>query len=486
MRNTWFALGGVGLVALGFCACSSSGDSGGSGGNAGSGATGSGATGSGATGSGATGGSTGGSAQGGNAQGGSTGGTSQGGAGANGGAGGSVSYIPTEMGLRVAFFGDQSLSQDAKDLLTVIRNSNVDMVLHMGDFDYDDNPPAWESLMKDGLGDIPWFAVVGNHDTAKWSEYQQIIQRELDTISDVNCVGEVGVKHACTYKGFKFVLSGVGLLGNGHEDFLRQELGSSTNIWRMCGWHVNQYDMQLGGKGNEAGYGVYQRCQAEGAFIVNGHEHSYARTLTLTDVGNTGHGATGEWDVINLALGRTYVTVNGAGGVGLRDYEAARHDDDTWWSSGYASNVTIDDGVRTPTANIGDAAGVIIMEFGVDGDPRKARGEFRTVKGQIIDEWVVTQDPTGYGTNAGGGSGGSGGTGQGWDPQLCTAFCIKCASCQATSGFDEGDCRYQLSSGFELNDCQLGCAEGQTPSFDPATLPSGWQTMDCSEFDGSI
>ncbi len=485
MRNTWLALGGLGLVAVGFSACSSTGDSDGSGGNAGSGAT----AGAAATGSGATGG--GGSAQGGSAQGGSgqggSAGASTGGSSA-GGSGGATSYIPTEMGLRVAFFGDQSLSKDAKDLLGVIRAADVDMVIHMGDFDYNNNPAAWEKLMQDGLGEIPWFAVVGNHDTSKWTEYQQVIQRELDKISDVSCVGEVGVKHSCTYKGFKFVLSGVGLMGTGHEDFLRQELGASTNIWRMCGWHVNQADMQLGGKGNQAGYAVYQRCQAEGAFIVNGHEHSYARTLTLTDVGNTGHGATGDWDLINLARGRTYVTVNGAGGVGLRDYESARHDDDTWWSSGYASNMTIDDGVRTPEANIGDAAGVVIMEFGVDGDPRKARGQYRTVGGRIVDEWVVTQDPTGYGASSGGsgGAGGSAGTSKGWDPELCSAFCTKCAACQSTSGFDEGDCRYQLSSGFELSDCQLGCSEGQTPSFDPATLPSGWQTMDCTTFDNSI
>ncbi|MGE3668678.1 MAG: metallophosphoesterase [Polyangiaceae bacterium] len=486
MRNTWFALGGIGLAALGFSACSSDGESGGSGGNGGSAATaGSGATagsaGSAQGGSGAQGGSAG-SAQGGSGAGGASGGTG----GASGGTGGGSSYIPTEMGLRVAFFGDQSLSQDAKDLLGVIRASNVDMVMHMGDFDYNNDPAAWEKLMKDGLGDIPWFAVVGNHDTSKWTEYQQVIQRELDTISGATCVGEVGVKHSCTFKGFKFVLSGVGLMGSGHEDFLRQELGVSTNIWRMCGWHVNQRDLQLGGKGNEAGYGVYQRCQAEGAFVVNGHEHSYGRTLTLTDVGNMGHGATGDWDLINLAQGRTYVIVNGAGGIGLRDYEASNHDDDTWWSSGYASNVTINDGVRTASANIGDAAGVVIMEFGVDGDPRKARGEYRTVKGRIIDEWEIHQDPTGYGTNASGGTGGTGGTSQGWDPQLCAPFCSKCASCQATPGFDEGDCRYQLSSGFDLSDCELGCSEGKTPSFDPATLPSGYQTMDCSEFDSSI
>ncbi|MCA9633436.1 MAG: metallophosphoesterase, partial [Myxococcales bacterium] len=274
MRNSWLTLGGLGLVAVGVSACSSSGDSDGAGANAGSGAT----AGVAAAGSGATGG-----AQGGGTQGGSGGSSAQGGAGGSSGSGGVTSYIPTEMGLRVAFFGDQSLSQDAKDLLGVIRASDVDMVIHMGDFDYQDNPAAWEKFMHDGLGNIPWFAVVGNHDTSKWSEYQKVIQRELDTISDVNCEGEVGVKHACTYKGFKFVLSGVGLLGSGHEDFMRQELGASTNIWRMCGWHVNQYDMQLGGKGNEAGYGVYQRCQAEGAFIVNGHEHSYGRTLTLTD-----------------------------------------------------------------------------------------------------------------------------------------------------------------------------------------------------------
>lgn len=479
----YVALGVVLSASAGFAACGSAGDEqGGSGGSAQAGGS------SGSSSGGASGNA--GSAQGGAAgssQGGSAGSSS---GGAGGGAGGADSYIPTEMGLRVAFFGDQSLSKNARDLLALIRAEQVDMVIHMGDFDYSDNPAAWETLMNDGLGDLPWFAVVGNHDTAQWSGYQAVIQRKLDKISDVTCVGEPGVKHSCTYKGFKFVLSGIGLLGSGHEDFLRQELGVSSNIWRMCGWHLNQADLQLGGKGNGTGYAVHQLCQAEGAMIVNGHEHSYARTLALSDVGNSsaGHGALGDWDRIELMRGRTYVTVNGAGGVGLRDYEAAGHDDDTWWSSGYASNVTIDDGVRTTEANIGDAAGVVILEFGVDGDPRKARGQFRTVGGRLVDEWVITQDPTGYGQGGGAGGAGAGGTGSttGWDAALCTAFCAKCESCQSTPGFSEGDCRYQLTSGFSSADCHAGCAVAQTPAFDPATLPAGWENLSCSEFDSSI
>lgn len=479
------ALSTIVLASAAFYACGSSGDSpAGSGAGASAGTTHGGSSGSGHGGSS-------GSSQGGSA-GASSGGAAAGGSGAGGGGtGGGSQYIPTEMGLRVAFFGDQSLGKDAKDLLALIRAEQVDMVIHLGDFDYGDNPAAWETFMNEGLGDLPWFAVVGNHDTAKWSGYKAVIQRKLDKISDATCVGEPGVKHSCTYKGFKFVLSGVGLLGSGHEDFLRQELGASSNIWRMCGWHLNQSDMQLGGKGNDTGYKVHQLCQAEGAMIVNGHEHSYARTLALSDVGNTsaGHGATGDWDLIQLMRGRTYVTVNGAGGVGLRDYEAARHDDDTWWSSGYTSNVTIDDGVRTTEANIGDAAGVVVIEFGVDGDARKARGQYRTVGGRLVDEWVITQDPTGYGsqsTGAGGSASGGATSTTGWDPTLCAAFCAKCESCQASPGFSEGDCRYQLSSGFSSADCQAGCAVAQTPAFDPASLPAGWEGLSCSEFDASI
>lgn len=247
------------------------------------------------------------------------------------------------------------------------------------------------------LGDIPWLAVVGNHDTDAWAGYRQVIDEQLAKFTAATCTGEPGVQHACTFRGVHVVLSGIGLMGSGHEDFVEAQLAASRHVWRLCGWHLNQRDLQLGDKGDGTGWAVHQLCQARGGIIVNGHEHSYGRTLTLTDVGNTaaGHGATGPWDELRVALGATHVIVSGAGGQSLRSYLASEHDDDTWWSSGYARNVRIDDGVRTEGLNL-PAAGVVFLELGVDGDPRKARGKYQLVDGEVIDEWTTRVDTTGF------------------------------------------------------------------------------------------
>ncbi len=43
------------------------------------------------------------------------------------------------------------------------------MVLHQGDFDYKDDPDAWDQRINLVLGpDFPYFASIGNHDFAFW------------------------------------------------------------------------------------------------------------------------------------------------------------------------------------------------------------------------------------------------------------------------------------------------------------------------------
>ncbi len=428
--------------------------------------------------------------------GGASGSTGTGGADASGG-GTTGGFVGPELGLKVAFFGDQGLSIFSRRVLDLIVAEGADFVLHLGDFDYDDNPAAWEQLMNDGLGAMPWFAIVGNHDTDQWAGYRQVIDKKLATMPDAQCVGEPGVKHSCTYRGLHIMLSGVGLLGSGHEQFLRQELGASQHLWRLCTWHLNQRDFQLGTKSDETGFAVHRECAAQGAMILNGHEHSYARTMGLTDVGNraAGHGAVTPFDDLLLAVGRTFVAVSGAGGSSLRSYDATLHSGDTWWASGYTANWEIDDGQGMTAFNVLDPAGAAFLEFGHGGDPSRARGYYKTIGGRVTDEFYVTVDSTGFGTTtgAGGAPGAGGGAGAGtagasggpWDPGACATFCAKCAGCASSPGFDEGDCRYQSAAITEA-DCLAGCAAGATPGFDPLGLPTGWEAWTCSEFDTNI
>src|SRR5688572_10538513 len=59
----------------------------------------------------------------------------------------------------VAFLGDQGESEGARAVLRMIKNEGADMVLHQGDFDYEDDPERWDQMINDLLGsNFPYFA----------------------------------------------------------------------------------------------------------------------------------------------------------------------------------------------------------------------------------------------------------------------------------------------------------------------------------------
>ncbi|WP_437578564.1 DNRLRE domain-containing protein [Sorangium sp. So ce887] len=316
--------------------------------------------------------------------------------GSGGGGGGS-----TDPGLLVAFIGDQGNNGNADDVLNLIKDEGAAATIHNGDFDYADNPTAWENRINSILGsNYPYFAVIGNHDAAAWggsSGYASYIQARHARVPAMNCTGELGVKATCNFRGLYIVQSCIGTSelrstcasnASDQVNFIHDSLANDSSIWSVCAWHKNQHDMQVGGKSNEVGWSAYQECMSAGAFIATGHEHSYSRTLTLTDVGNaaTGHGKTGAFNLVELAPNRSFVFVSGLAGVGIRDYEAASHDDDTWWSSYYASNKWVKNGtLMSGTADYG----ALFIRFNVDGDPKRATAYFKDVNGRLADEFTI-------------------------------------------------------------------------------------------------
>jgi predicted phosphodiesterase len=306
---------------------------------------------------------------------------------------------PTEKNLRVAFIGDQGLGDDAAAILDLIKDEGAEFLVIAGDFDYDDDPDAWEEQTAASLGpDFPVFAVVGNHDKSEFdgdSGYQsKIIARQQNAIDDgAICTGEPGRNSACTYKGLFMAMSGVGVLDGKDEsaNYLVDELAQNDAIWSICVWHKNMRDMQCGDKSDDTGWGVYQACQNEAGIVITGHEHTYERTLTLTDLGNKdgGHGATGAPESMLVGHGSTYVSVVGLGGRGMRDYDENLHDDDTWWATIYASDHYLDNG--QVVEDWSPDQGALFIDFNVEGDPHKAHAYFKTTKGLIIDEYDITR-----------------------------------------------------------------------------------------------
>lgn len=299
---------------------------------------------------------------------------------------------------KVAFIGDQGLGANAQAVLTLIQSEGAAMVLHQGDFDYLDNPDAWDQQINDILGStFPYFASVGNHDVGQWAGYQQKLQARLDNIPEATCLGDLGVKSACHYQGLFFILSGVGTLGSDHVTYLREQLAADNSLWRICSWHKNQKAMQVGGKPDEVGWEAYEACREGRAIIATGHEHSYERTRTLSQIATQTIDPTCDDDPATLdpdacvSAGRTFVFVSGLAGISIRNQERCLPITYPYGCAGEWANIY--------TADQGAQYGALFITFYVEGDPKKAYGYFKNIDGEVIDLFTITTiGPSSYPT----------------------------------------------------------------------------------------
>lgn len=291
--------------------------------------------------------------------------------------------------VKVAFIGDSGNGSAFGKVLDLVKAEQVDGVVHNGDFDYGLDPDGFFATVDGKLGaSFPYFASVGNHDAPAWDSYAPYVTAHAQAagvaFDDADLLDE---KFAFTWKGIHFVFVGQNGKNAEFTQFIDDQFqGPSESAWRVCGWHKNQKAMQIGGKGDEMGWGVYESCRAKGAIVTTGHEHSYERTKTLinmTDqvVDPTCNGV----GTACLAPGKTFAVVSGLGGVGIRDQErclpiTAPYGCKGEWASIYASDQ-------------GATYGALFIVFNDGGDPSKARGYFKNVDGDVIDSFDITRSP---------------------------------------------------------------------------------------------
>lgn len=290
----------------------------------------------------------------------------------------------TPSNFRVAFLADQGIEKPARDVLNLVKNENAQMLLILGDFDYEDDPNAWDSMLTNALGTtFPVFAVIGNHDEKRWSEYRAKLTARLANIEGARCSGDYGVNAACTYRNLFFVLSGAGTEGRDHASFLRDALAGNDAIWSVCAWHKNQEALQVGEKENDVGWEPYEACREEGAIIATAHEHSYSRTKTLSNMqSQTIDGAWPSPAELLVSRGSSFVFVSGLGGASERDQARCRPATPPYGCNGiWASIYTTDQGAEP---------GALFIDFNVDGDTHKARGYFKDIRGRVVDTFTVT------------------------------------------------------------------------------------------------
>jgi len=227
------------------------------------------------------------------------------------------------------------------------------------------------------------FLTTFNHDTLVWIGYQAKLADRLARIPEAHCTGDLGVKSSCRYQGLFFILAGVGTMGSGHESYIRDELAQSDTIWRISSWHKNQRNMQIGGKGNATGWGVYEACREGGAMIATAHEHSYERTKTLIHMQS--QSIDPEWphpQQVRVAPGASFVFVSGLGGHSIRDQERCLPSTPPYgcngeWASIYSSNQ-------------GAAPGALFCSFNVAARPNQAHCYFKDIGGSVADEFTIT------------------------------------------------------------------------------------------------
>ena len=292
--------------------------------------------------------------------------------------------IHTDANFRVAFIGDQGLGPNSVAVLNLIKDENAQMVLHQGDFSYTDDPDAWDKQISDVLGDdFPYFGTIGGHDLLKWNEYQQKLHDRLKKIPDVQCIGDLGVKSSCTYKGLHFIQVGPGIKGSEHGSFIENQLNNNDHIWSVCSWAMNMTDMQTGTKSNKTGWEVYENCKNAGAIIATGHEHVYSRTKTLIDIEN--QVVDPEWSERNklrIKEDSTFVFVSGIGGKNISPQERCLPLSYPYGCNGEWANIYTSDQHAT--------FGALFCTFNADGQPNKAYCYFKDIDGRIIDEFTIT------------------------------------------------------------------------------------------------
>jgi hypothetical protein len=298
--------------------------------------------------------------------------------------------------ITIAFIGDQGLGPNAEAVLNLIKNEGADAVLHQGDFDYVDDPAGWDGQINRILGpDFPYFATVGNHDAARFfgtGGYQELLAARMNRLG-IPWEGDLGVKSSFHFHGIFIVQTAPGIFDANYDLYIRDRLAADHSIWRISSWHKNMRLMQVGGKTDETGWGVYEESRAGGAIIATGHEHSYSRTHLLANFESQAVASTGGTLVLAsddpdtpIDEGRSFSLVSGLGGVDVRSQLLSGD----WWASVYAS----DQG-----ANFGALFGV----FNYQGNSRLAYFYFKDIDGNVPDEFFVE---TTVDASAGDGGGG--------------------------------------------------------------------------------
>lgn len=280
----------------------------------------------------------------------------------------------------VAFVGDMEAGANAEAVIDLMQRRSTDLVIHSGDLGYEGKEQKWMDLISSRFGDsFPYLFTAGNHDVAGWDKYAAWLEAQASRVLGLHCEGEMGVNARCFYNGFSILLSGLNVVGSGHEQYLAEHVTDDDVYWRICSWHYNQRLMQVGNKGDEAGWAAYDTCREAGAIIATAHQHQYSRTYLMSNFENQVVANT--HSVLELTLGNSFAFVSGLGGRSIRATED-NLDGNNWWASTY----TKDDNAKY---------GALFCRFnyyGGEAGERAADCQFVNTDDEVIDHFKLNSE----------------------------------------------------------------------------------------------
>jgi hypothetical protein len=297
--------------------------------------------------------------------------------------------IGAERGLKMAFIGDSGTGESFEQVLRLIRREHGDAVVHMGDATYDrQTPEEFWGVVDRILGhDYPYFLAEGNHDQGNWSGLSAHGLEHVQAAAVTRAAKFTDARFDLVYKGVSLLFLGSEVAADDPK-YIVDHFSRDPHIWKICSWHKNQRALQVGGKGNAMGWGVYEACRQMGALIETGHEHSYHRTKTLTSM-IAQEVDTGCNDPRHICVrpGAVPVFVSGLGGRSIRTQQRCLPATYPYGCRGEWAFVY--------TSTQGARYGALFIAFGENGDPRSARGYFKNVENQVVDEFSLTAEGPG-------------------------------------------------------------------------------------------
>jgi predicted phosphodiesterase len=288
-----------------------------------------------------------------------------------------ASDIATEPNLKVAFIGDTAAGNDFRRVLALVKAEGADLVMVQGDLMYGNSARDWFRTIDGALTPaagaagprIPYFVSKGNHDS-DWGTLGSGLTSRLAQWNIVPTHNDPTKKnYAVAYKGLQMVMVSDRETTNPSRDkYVETQLAEDRHIWKICSWHKNQKLSQVGPKGDDMGWAIYETCRRRGALVAQGHSHTYSRSKTLTAA------ATQTVDTqcnnpfeLCVGPGKDFFFDSSVGGHDLRSINNSIASKPHWASS------------------FSGDFGALFIEFNVDGDPRKARGYFKTVNNVVVD-----------------------------------------------------------------------------------------------------